>query len=33
MNIRPNHDDNGHVLVITIDVDSQRTNDQDDLFL
>jgi hypothetical protein len=31
--IGPNYDDKDHSLVITIDVDSQRTSDQDDLFL
>jgi hypothetical protein len=30
--IWPNRDDSNHVLIIPIDVDSQKTNDQDDLF-
>jgi hypothetical protein len=32
VNIRPNRDDSDHVLAFAIDVDSQTTNDQDDLF-
>jgi hypothetical protein len=31
--IRPNRDDIDHVLIMTIDVDSRRTNDEDDIFL
>jgi hypothetical protein len=31
--IWPNRDDTNHGLIIMIDVDSQKMNDQDDLFL
>jgi hypothetical protein len=33
MNIRWNRDDDGYILIITIDVDSQRTGDPDEPFL